>query len=212
MLRIPSVMIITGLRLGEHMRTQQDRSEGREREREWSPTETQSRWTLGKVLIGYTYCISYLILHLPFYHDACYKNKATAGLATPGKSHLFLSGSEDKSWYLQHFVSGVKVSVWNSHGRREAAHPFFYLDCVFPCILKVICKNIISNIFFRQLAKLSPELAPTVVSEHETFDSVEQVLGHTSILWISCSKCKCKRRSHSVAWNVGASAREDLIA
>ena len=32
MLRIPSVMIITGLRLGEHMRTQQDRSEGRERE------------------------------------------------------------------------------------------------------------------------------------------------------------------------------------
>jgi len=45
-----------------------------------------------------------------------------------------------------------------------------------------------SNVFFRQLAKLTPELAPTVVSEHETFDSVEQVLGHTSILRISCSK------------------------
>jgi hypothetical protein len=43
-------------------------------------------------------------------------------------------------------------------------------------------------VFFRQLAKLTPELAPTVVSEHETFDSVEQVLGHTSILRISCSK------------------------
>ena len=140
------------------------------------------------MLIGYTYCISYLILHLPFYHDACYKNKATAGLATPGKSHLFFSGSEDKSWYLQHFYLCCQGFCLNSHGRREAAHPFFYLDCVFQCILKVICKNLISNVFFRQLAKLTPELAPTVVSEHETFESVEQVLGHTSILRISCSK------------------------
>jgi hypothetical protein len=53
--------------------------------------------------------------------------------------------------------------------------------------LTVICKQK-SHVFFRQLAKLTPELAPTVVSEHETFDSVQQVLGHTTILWISCSK------------------------
>ena len=86
------------------------------------------------------------------------------------------------------FVSGVKVSIWNSHGRRETADPFFYFDCVFPCILKVICKKLVSHVFFRQLAKLTPELVPTVVSEHETSDSVQQVLGHTTILWISCSK------------------------
>ena len=28
---------------------------------------------------------------------------ATAWLVTPGKTHLFFIGSEDKSWYLQHF-------------------------------------------------------------------------------------------------------------
>ena len=65
---------------------------------------------------------------------------------------------------------------------------FFYFDCVFPCILKVICKKMVSHVFFRQLAKLTPELVPTVVSEHETSDSVQQVLGHTTILGISCSK------------------------
>ena len=40
----------------------------------------------------------------------------------------------------------------------------------------------------KQHAKLFPEFKTKVVSEHATFDSFQQVLGHTSILWISRSK------------------------
>ena len=75
-------------------------------------------------------------------------NKATAWLATPGETHLFSAVLKTNRGIYSMFVSGVKVSIWNLHGRRETAHPFFYFDCVFPCILRVICKNIISNVLF----------------------------------------------------------------
>ena len=77
-------------------------------------------------------------------------NKATAWLATPGETHLFSAVLKtNRGIYSIFGVSGVKVSIWNLPWQARDGTPFFsILTVFFPCILRVICKNIISNVLF----------------------------------------------------------------
>ena len=58
-------------------------------------------------------------------HKDVGKNKATAWLATPGKTHLFFSGSEDESWYLQHFCLWCQNFYLKFAWQARDGTPFF---------------------------------------------------------------------------------------
>ena len=70
------------------------------------------------------------------------KNKATASVATPEKTHLFFPGSDDIEWYLQCFATitaNLRLETeWPSLGGQVM---FLVSYCFLQGILKIILKG-----------------------------------------------------------------------